>query len=113
MRKAVDILLPNYTVIVTQLETLVTDLNIKTKKERGRLVGILRKVKSVKFLSCYCFLDTLQPLSKLSLVLQSDNVHVLMFLSALKEFYDFIKYLKDRKYSLELSQILLQLKNVF
>ena len=49
------------------------------KRERAGLVGILRKVKSVKFVYRLMLLQgTLQPLSKLPLILQSDDVDGLM-----------------------------------
>ena len=54
---------------------------------------------------------TMQHPSKLTLVLQSDDVVFMMFLNALEEFYDSVKYLEDKKYFLEFSQVLLQLKN--
>ncbi|KAK6182072.1 hypothetical protein SNE40_009836 [Patella caerulea] len=91
-RSACNSLIKSFPVIVTHLENIAEDPLAK-KEDQSKMKGYLSKLKSFKFVVSYLlyFSEILEPLSKLSLLLQGSSIDLLFAMSCLDTFYTVLK----------------------
>ncbi|KAK6168665.1 hypothetical protein SNE40_019856 [Patella caerulea] len=82
-RAACNSLIKSFPVIVCHLESLASDCSVK-KDDQAKMQGYLKKLKSFKFVvNLLFFSQLLEPLSKLSLSLQSSGIDLLYAMYAM------------------------------
>ncbi|KAK6168753.1 hypothetical protein SNE40_019937 [Patella caerulea] len=105
-RSACNSLIKSYPVIVTHLENIAEDPLAK-KDDQSKMKGYLSKLKSFKFVVYLLyFSEILEPLSKLSLLLQGSSIDLLFAMSCLDTFYTVLKDFSTNKFNGDLKELL-------